>query len=432
MRSAILLLVPSLALAQPAKETPLLEDDLQQNKRTKIDGAKDSFDSALDDALGGPSGFSTKELEKIEDRMRAELKRDRPRATPRLIMFLYPGRIDKDKLKRMSEVLVDIELVMDPCERNVCREAVAKHIELVGRAIGQPTLSAPGYKLTFKQVTLKTSTTMHDTELMVYQIPIPACIAASQKSGGGMAWLSSQDKAEQDYEPIVMKAIQRRANERRVSLGQPPKVLRSGGSVEVSLMVKGDRARVQQQAMEALGAAEAGLRDNPKTPPQTALDIAVETDQRGAAPRRFRSQGSSVGLWLDGKLSGGDLWANYVEEVKKQPGAQRMGFDDAEARGGDLGGGGEPDDNEALAVVGENFAQLAACAKAEAVRTPGFRGVTVTFKWTPSGQAEGVEPKEPALKSKPIAGCLRQALSMVRLPRFSGGPRVIEYPIKMR
>jgi hypothetical protein len=431
MRALIVLLAPSLALAQPAKETTLLQDDLSSNKRTKIDGATDQFDSALDAALGGPSGFSTKELEKIEDKMRAELRRDRPRATPRLIMFLYPGRVSPEKLKHMSEVFVDVELVMDPCDRNVCREAVAKHIELVGRAIGQPSLSAPGYKLTFKQLTLKTSTTMHGDELMVYLVPIAECIKAASRSGGGLAWLQSQEHAEQDYEPIVMKAIARHANERRVSLGMPPKVLRSGGRVEVELKVRGDRARVQQQAMDALGAAEAGLRDNPKTPADTALDVSVETDVRGQPPRRFRSTGNSVGLWLDGRLKGGELWANYVEEVKKQPGAVRMGFDDAEAKGGDLGGG-EPDDNEALAVVGEHFAQLAACAKAEAQRTPGFHGVTVAFRWLPSGQAADVAPKEPALRSKPIANCIKDALSMVRLPRFSGEPRTIEYPIKMR
>jgi hypothetical protein len=63
----IVLVLASVARAQTAKETPLLEDDLSKNKRTRIDAPKDSFDSALDDALGGPAGFSTKQLEKIED-----------------------------------------------------------------------------------------------------------------------------------------------------------------------------------------------------------------------------------------------------------------------------------------------------------------------------------------------------------------------------
>src|SRR5947209_884139 len=135
----LLLVLSGAAHAQSNKETTLLQDDLQNNRRTKIDAPKDDLDAQLDAALGGPAGFSTRELEKIEDRIRNELKRDRPRATPRLIVFLYPGRISAEKLKSMAEVDVDIELVMDPCDRNVCREAVAKHIELVGRAVAQPT-----------------------------------------------------------------------------------------------------------------------------------------------------------------------------------------------------------------------------------------------------------------------------------------------------
>ena len=115
-----------------------MQDDLAKNQRTRIDAPKDSFDADLDAALGGAQGFSTKPLEQIEDRIRAELRRDRPRASPRLIVFLYPGRVSAEKLKAMREINVDIELVMDPCDRSVCNEAVAKHIELVGRAVGAP------------------------------------------------------------------------------------------------------------------------------------------------------------------------------------------------------------------------------------------------------------------------------------------------------
>ncbi len=431
---ALVLLSASLAHAQPAKETTLLQDDLSSNRRTKIDAPKDSLDSALDDALGGPQGFSTRELEKIEDRIRAELKRDRPRASPRLIMFLYPGRIGIEKLKSMSEVNVDIELVMDPCDRSLCKDAVAKHIELVGRSVGQPQLSAPGYKISFKLLTLKTSTQMHDTEVEVYQIPLTDCIAAAKKPGGGLAWLAAQEHADQDYEPIVTKAIARRASERRVSLAGPPSVKRGGNSVDVTLKVKGDRNRAQQQVMDALAAAAIGLRDNPKTPSTAQLEVDLETNQRGAELRKFRSPGNPVGLYVDGRLGAGDLWSNYVEEVKKQAGAQRMGFDDAEASG--HGGGDsndpEPDDNEVIALLSANFSSLGGCARTEAARSSSFRGVTVTFKWLPSGQKADVGPKEAALKSSPIARCLQTAMEGIRLPRFSGGPRTIEYPIRVK
>src|SRR5215475_6183946 len=101
--------VCAMARADTSRETTLLQDDLAKNQRTKIDAPKDAFDSDLDAALGGPQGFSTKPLEQIEDRIRAELRRDRPRATPRLIVFLYPGRVSAEKLKAMREINVDIE-----------------------------------------------------------------------------------------------------------------------------------------------------------------------------------------------------------------------------------------------------------------------------------------------------------------------------------
>ncbi|HZS36739.1 MAG TPA: hypothetical protein VFF06_07935 [Polyangia bacterium] len=424
------MLAAGVARAQPARETPLLQDDLQSNRRTKIDAPKDDLDAQLDQALGGPQGFSTKELERIEDKIRAELRRDRPRATPRLIVFLYPGRVSAEKLKSMSEVYVDVELTMDPCDRNVCKDAVAKHIELVGRSVGQPVLSAPGYKLIFKQLTLKTSTQMHDQEVDVYQVPIADCIAAAARPGGGVAWLNAQQHADQDYEPIVTKAIARRAAERRVSLEGPPQVVRASGEVDVTLKVRGDRNRVQQVVLDALAAAAIGLRDNPKTPAQSQLDVSVDLQMRGAEPRRFRSQGAPVGLYVDRRLDGGALWSNYVQELKKEKGAQRMSFDDANARGGEEAP--EPDDNAAIAVLSANFGALGGCARAEAARSPAFRGVTLTFRWLPSGKADGATVKEPALKSAPVARCLQTALDAIRLPRFSGEPRAIEYPIRLK
>jgi hypothetical protein len=429
MRSLLaLLLLSGLAAAQ--KTTPLLEDDLQKNKRTRIDAPRDSLDADLDAALGGPQGFSTKELEKVEDRIRNELKRDRPRATPRLIVFLYPGRIDADRLKSLSEVNVDIELVMDPCERTVCREAVAKHIELVGRAVGQPVIAGPNFKMIFKTVTLKTSTTLHDEEVLVYQVPIADCVEAARKPGGGVAWLDGQAKAEQDYEPIVTRAIARHAAQKRVALNGPPSVKRSGGEVDVTLKVRGDRARTQQQTIDALAAAAAGLRDNPKTPAQASIEVNVDT---GLGARRFRAPGNPVGLYLDQRLSGGDLWANYVEEVKKE--GQRMAFDDGEARGGALGGdpdAPDPDDNEVIAVLSSSFGVIGGCARAEAAKNAGFRGVTVTFQWTGNGRAEKVGVKEAALRNGALARCLATAVGDLKLPRHNAAPRTIEYPIRVK
>jgi hypothetical protein len=429
-------LCTGVAAAQPAaKPTPLLQSDLTSGKKSKIDGGASSFDSELDAALGGPQGFSTQELEKIENNIKRELQRDRPRATPRLIVFLYPGRITVEKLKSMTEIFVDIQLVMDPCERTVCREAVARHIELVGRSVGAPTLQGPGHKLTFKNLSLETSVKMHDAELTVYKVPIVDCIAASKRSGGGLAWLATQDKAEQDYEPIVQKAIAKHANARRVALVGAPQVTRGKGDVGVVMKVKGDRNRVQQQVIDAFAAAALGLRENPKTPSQTQLELTIDVDGgRGSAPRRFRAPGNPVGLYIDRQLDGGALWSSYITEVKKQPGAAAMTFDDAEASGRAPVGGeaGEPDDNEVIALLSSNFGSIGGCAKAEAAKSSSFKGVTIVFKWNPDGRATNITTKEGQYKNGALASCVKGAIESLKLPRFSGGAREIEYPIRLK
>jgi hypothetical protein len=117
-----------------------------------------------------------------------------------------------------------------------------------------------------------------------------------------------------------------------------------------------------------------------------------------------------------------------------------MTFDDAEAAGRAPGGaapggdegGGEPDDNEAIQVLSSNFASIGGCARTEAGRSKSFRGVTLTFRWLPSGKADGVQPKEAPLRGGPLAKCLESAMSSLRLPRFSGMPRTIEYPIRVK
>jgi hypothetical protein len=432
--TAMIVLWPMLARAQTAHETTLYRDDLAKNQRTRIDAPKDAFDAQLDDALGGPQGFSTKALEKIEERIKQELRRDRPRATPRVILFLYPGRIDAERLKALTEVNVDIELIMDPCDRNVCREAVAKHIELVGRAVGQPIVSAPNFRMIFQTLTLKTSTTLHDDEVAMYQVPISACVAAAQRAGGGLAWLDAQQHADVEYEPIVMKAIARHAAERRVQLAAPPSVKRDGGGVDVLLKVRGDRVRTQQETLDALAAIAAGLRDNPKTPSQQQLEVDVDTGLRDG-PRRFRAPGSPVALYIDARMSGADLWSTYVAEVQK--GAQTLSFGDDEASGRAPIAAGDPDapdpdDNEAIALLSANFSSLGACAKTEAQKNPRFHGVTLTFQWTGQGRAAAVDAKEPAYKGSSLAHCLAAAVAGVRLPRHNAAPRTIDYPIRVR
>ena len=181
-----LLVLPGIARAQSG--TPLLLDDLAANKRTRIDAEGDGFDALF----AGGGGFSTKKLEVIEDRLRADLKRERPRATPRLVVFVYPGRVSVERLRALTEILVDMELVMDPCERSVCREAVGHHIEMVGRAVSTPVIATSEYKVVFKNLRLHTSTEVHGPVVESFLVPIAECIAASKEPRGGMAWLEAR------------------------------------------------------------------------------------------------------------------------------------------------------------------------------------------------------------------------------------------------
>jgi hypothetical protein len=321
---------------------------------------------------------------------------------------------------------------MDPCDRNVCREAVAKHIELVGRSVGQPAISGANWKMSFQTLTLKTSTTLHDDEVQVYQVPIATCINAARKPGGGIAWLDSQSHAEEEYEPIVTKAIARHAAERRVALAGPPSVKRGSSMVDVMVKVRGDRSRTQQQAIDAFAAEAAGLRDNPKTPAQAQLEVDVDTGMRDG-PRRFRAPGNPVGLYLDRQLSAGDLWASYIAEVKK--GQQQLSFDDAEASGHAPAGDSsapDPDDNEAVQLLSSNFAPMAVCAKAEATQNHSFRGVVMTFRWTGDGHAVDVHAKEKPLQHGRLEACLAGVIGSLRLPRHNAAPRTIEYPIRVK
>src|SRR5262249_18443263 len=158
--------------------------------------------------------------------------------------------------------------------------------------------------------------------------------------------------------------------------------------------VRGDRARTQQQAIDAFAACGAGLRDNPRTPAQAAIEVDVDTGVRDGL-RRFRAPGNPVGLYVDGRMSGGHLWASYIAEVKK--GQQQLSFDDAEASGRAPVGDSDapdPDDNEVVALLSSNFQPIGVCARNEAVQNHTFRGIVVVFRWTPDGHAVDVHAKE--------------------------------------
>lgn len=430
--AAALLAVLGVAPARAEPSTPLLQDDLRAGKRTTIDAPKDSLDAELDSALGDAQGFSTKSLAAVEDRLRDELRRERPRASPRLVVFVYPGRVSMERLRAMREIFVDIELTIDPCSRSLCDDALAHHVELVGRAVGQPSLRGPGYTLTYKTLTLKAETDVRGDELITLEVPVADAVAAAQRPGGGRALLASRRRAESDYVPLLTKAIAQRAAQQRVPLVGAPEVTRGPGRVDIGLGLRPDRVRAEQQRLDALRAIGQALRANPATPKDGRIELRTEASGRGARPTRYRCPIEPAELYADGRLDGRNLLGSYVEQVNEDKDAQRMDFDDGPGSGDDAGPAGAPNDDEALAVLAAHFDALGGCARAQAQRSASFRGVTIVLAWAANGRVEKVDVKEPQLRGTPLPACLRQALAPLRLPRFSGGTRTIEYPIRLK
>jgi hypothetical protein len=82
--------------------------------------------------------------------------------------------------------------------------------------------------------------------------------------------------------------------------------------------------------------------------------------------------------------------------------------------------------------LSQNFSALGGCVRTEVARSSKFRGITLSFRWLPSGRADGAQAREPQLKGSAVERCLRTALDGIHLPRFGGEPRTIEYPIRVK
>jgi len=435
-RKALILLVGLAVLAGAprarADRTKLLEVDLQTGKKKTIDGKGPSsradldLDAALDGATGGAS-FSTKTLEKIETALRNHLRATRPRAMPRLLLFLYPGRISRSGLKELREVLVDVDLVVDPCGRSVCQESVGKHIELLGRSIHQAVLRTSRYTVRFKTVTIRTSQQMRGAEYDVYRFTAEE-VVRSGSSGGGVALVTRLSRAKEGYTRAVTKEVARKVKLRRVPLSGPPVVERSGGAVSVSMKIASDRNRYRTQVLGALiGAAEA-LAGNPLTPPESRYVVVASVRFRQLEQRTYSCLGQPMSLLLKGRLSQSDVWNSYVVEKKK--GDRQLSFSDEEARGG-VSGGGEEQEDRTTEILAEHFNKLAPCLQAEAGKSRRFRGVTLTFAVSGRGQAEDLGFKERGV-SAGLRGCLSAALKQIRFQRHGGAPRKVVYPMYIK
>jgi len=430
-RGGALALLGIIVLVCPAKadRTKLLEVDLKTGARRNIDGGKPKtradkdLDAMLDGATGG-SAFSTQDLEKIEQALRRFLRTTRPRAMPRLLLFLYPGRISRGALKELREVLVDVELLVDPCGRSVCRESVAKTVELLGRSIKQATIRTRRYTIRFKAVTIRTVSDLHGSDPETFRFDADEVVQSGQSGGGGKL-IERLTRASQGYISQVTKDVSRRVKARRVALVGSPQVQRSGRLVTVSMAIRSDRTRLKTHVGGALiGAAEA-LARNPLTPPRSELKVVASVRFRKIERRSFSCMGEPVKLHLSGRLSQADLWSNYVTEHKK--GGTQLSFSDDEARGGTESVGGGLDEARVQEILAGHFSLLAPCLQAEAGRNRRFRGVTLSFAVASSGKATGVSTKERA--SKQLKSCLESALGRVRFPRHGGAPRPVTYPM---
>jgi hypothetical protein len=420
------------AHAQTTVETPLLELNTRDGKTRRIDASSDAdFDAALTRALGsGDHSFTTRELDATLNRLVDELKRNRPRASPQLIVFLYPGRVSPERLKTLSEVTVDVELVVDPCDRSVCDDAIATEIELVGRAVQHQTVQLSRVKLVYGTLIVRALVSTHDADNRELRLPMARVIQAGARPGGGHAMLAELAHSADAFEPLVAKAIVRQAQLRRVELARPPQIARSGGSAQVALHIHGDRSRVEQQVLDALAAATLALRQNPTTPAETTIDVAVDIASRGQATRRFQAPATQVGLYLDGKLSVQSLLSTYVHEAPAAKDATVLSFSDADTHSANPDGEGASD-ADAVAVLSANMAKLAPCVRAEAERDPRFGGVTLVVRWMQDGHVPSATVKGAAPHGE-LARCLDNAARGIALPRFSGAPRTIEFPIQLR
>jgi len=431
--AALVLLSLAAEASQPRKGTALLETDLRAGKTTRIDATGgDALDAEMDAVLGRAGAkqesFSTKELEVIEQRLVADLKRERPRATPHLIVFVYPGRITPEKLKILSEVFVDLEILLDPCERSVCRDAVARHIELVGRAVGRAERQTRMYKLVFKSLILRTKTTFRDEELDEFRVPMTEAVKAAGRAGGGRAWLDTMDTSKEQFEPLVAKAIARQASKYRVGLIGAPHVGRQGDRADALLKIRADRSRLQSQVLDALAAAAAGFKENPASPPNLSFEVHANVPMKGVKVQKFKCLGQPVMALLSRQIDASTLWSTYVREIVQEKGVTNMSFDDDD----DGKPGATASDSDAVAVLAEQFNRLRDCARAEIARNPRFGGATITFKWLPQGRASDVMVKEAALRGGALQQCLATAIASLRFPKHDGGAKTVEYPLRLK
>ncbi len=357
------LLLPLAGTAAAEKRTPLLAVDLETGSKRRIDptrgntGVDRELDALLDKTAGGPS-FSTRDLEQIDKALRRFLKTSRPRAVPRLLLFIYPGRISKNMLKELRDIKVDIELVVNPCGRSFCADSVAKHIELLGRALKQAVIRTSSCTIRFNKIVIRTSTTIKGTHYNVYRFQAQEVVKASKSAGGGRQLIKRAQQAKRSYASTVTRSIAKQTKKRRLRLVRAPRVNRSSKEVQVDLEIKSDRNRLKPHIFAALIAAVEALRKNPLTPGSSQIKVVAHVAVRGKSRRVFTCIGRPIRQYLDGKISRGEIWSTYVVEEKQ--GGTHLTFDDDEASGRGTAPAAEAEDRTSE-ILAAHFKLLPQC-----------------------------------------------------------------------
>jgi hypothetical protein len=412
-----------------AKRTKLREVDLKTGRARSIDGggprtkADRALDSLLDSATG--SAFSTKDLAKIDKALRRYLRAARPRAMPRLLLFLYPGRISKAGLKELREVLVDLDLVVDPCGRTVCRESVGKTLELLGKSLRQAVIRTRKYTIRFKTVTIRTVADLRGSHPETYRFGADEVVRSGHRTGGGHKLVRRLTSAKKGYVAAMTKEVSRSVKRRRVALLGAPKIHRSARSVSVAMEIKSDRTRYKSHVGKAFVGAAQALGKNPLTPPNSSLKVVARIRFRKVQRRTFSCMGQPLKLHLDGRITTSELWDSYINELGKK--GTRMTFSDEEASGGVSSDDSDSGEDRTQEILAAHFNMLAPCLQAEVKRNRRFRGVTMKFTIGSSGKAGGVGTKERV--SSRLKRCLKSALGKIRFQRQRGTPRRVEYPM---
>jgi hypothetical protein len=419
-----------LPVAAAAERTKLMEVDLETGRRRRIDARSrgSSADRELDAMLGQTMGqsFTTAELERVDKALRRYLKMLRPRASARLLVFLYPGRITRSALSELREVLVDLDLVVDPCGRSFCEDAVGKHLDLVGRSLKQAVIRTRRYSIRFNTITVRTALDP-GSGYQLYRFTTQQILGLRGRGGAKLVRKVARQRA--GYDRKMLAAVQRQLKLRRLRVARVPRISRSRQSVSANLELRSDRVRYRAQAVAALLATAKALAASPLTPPNGELTVVARVRKRREKRYRFHCSLQSLRLHLAGRMSRKELLASYV--VEDRPGGRRLTFDDAEAAGRapvEEALDGPDQTNEILAA---HFDRLAPCLQAEARRNRRFRGVTLQFSVTAEGRASGLRLKE-RRASVGLRRCLDRALRSIRFARHRGPPRGVSYPMMIQ